>query len=171
MIDFLLAMLAMKKQADEPESDTIQLPYLGRASFTGNDTIQLPRRSTAIRLVDDAKLYFDMFDIKQTGYIDIHELKLVMDFMVPNEDAKNREALNDQVEEMFHYMDKDQTGQVSFAEFSEFYRAVMVATTDLKIPPIVRRISFAKAITSLQVRTNSADIEEQVSARHGGNKI
>jgi serine/threonine protein kinase len=166
MKEFLLTMLAMKR-TDETDSlhSEVQMPRLGsigNSSFHG-DTIQIPRRNTAIRLVDDAKLYFDMFDVKQTGYIDIDELKLVMDFMIPQEDNSNKEALNDQVEEMFHFMDKEQNGVVSLNEFNEFYKAVMVASTQLKIDPSVRRISFAKAISNVQARSNSADIEDEIA--------
>lgn len=162
MKDFLLTMLAMKSFEDS--DSTPLLPENGIMSLNGNaDNIVIPRRSTAIRLVDDAKLYFDMFDVKQTGYIDIDEVKLVIEFMLPKEDNSNKEALNAHVEEMFKFMDQKQNGCVDLQEFKEFYKAVMVATTQLNVNPAQRRISFAKAIVTAQSRANSEDVEEMVA--------
>lgn len=158
MKDFLITMLAMKRVE---ETSTIPLPSSLTQSPSTDDVISLPRRSTAIRLVDDAKLYFDMFDVKQTGYIDMDELKLVMDFMVPDEDANNKEALNEHVEEMFQFMDRANNGRVDFNEFKEFYNAVMVASTKMNISTS-RSMSFAKAIDLVQKRSSSADMGDEI---------
>ena len=144
MKEFLLAMLAMKRVE---ETCTVALAPLSASQSPGttsSDITSLPLELTPTH-AEDVKLYFDMFDVKQTGYIDIDELKLVMDFMVPVEDVSNKEVLNAHVEEIFEFMDRANNGRVDFDEFTEFYNAVMVATTMMKINSSTN-ISLATAI-------------------------
>lgn len=162
MKDFLLTMLAMKH---------VELPAVVPldSSTATKDNITLTRRSTALRLDDDAKLYFDMFDVKQTGFIDIDELKLVMDFMVPPEDSG--EVMNKHIEEMFDLMDTGRNGRIDFNEFSAFYAAVMTATTKQNIDA-PKSMSFMKAIDIVKSGTNSGNImrSRSVSMEKTGDK-
>lgn len=144
MKEFLLAMLAMKRVEEAYVVPVIATSPTQSPGTTSSDVSALPI-GLAPSHADDAKLYFDMFDVKQTGYIDIDELKLVMDFMVPVEDVNNKEVLNVHVEEMFQFMDRAKNGRVEFDEFKEFYNAVMVATTMMKINSSTN-ISLATAI-------------------------
>ena len=157
MKEFLFTLLAMKPCDVEITDPKFAV---SRSNSFHADKITLPRRATAIRMVDDARLYFDMFDVKQTGYIDIEELQLVMDFMIPKDDEHNTDTINAQVEDMFHFMDKGKNGRIDFDEFKEFYRAVMVASTQMKVNINTKRhLSFVQAINTIQSRSYSDEIE------------
>lgn len=147
MKDFLLTMIAMKR-VEEP----LLVPTANSASHGNANTFSVSRRPTETRLADDAKLYFDMFDVKQNGYIDIDELKLVMDFMIPVDDNSAVATRNKHIEDMFLIMDKAENGRVDFEEFKAFYNAVMIASTKNAI-----QTSLSKAITLAQAKGNSCD--------------
>jgi serine/threonine protein kinase/Ca2+-binding EF-hand superfamily protein len=111
------------------------------------------KKSDDVELSDEdsaAKLYFQIFDIEETGYISLVEMKLAMTCLLSADDggtgtaaAESTEAAAPQggefdsrqrvgseanvpeMEALFEIMDVDKTGRISYDEFKSFYHAVL----------------------------------------------
>lgn len=92
--------------------------------------------------IDAARLYFNMFDMKETGYIDLEELKLVVGCLMVDEinDLNSLEALDNHpasvknIEYLFNTIDLAKNGRIDFDEFKIFYNTIMLTSTKLNLP-------------------------------------
>lgn len=71
----------------------------------------------------EARLHFDIFDIKETGYIDIEELRLAVKFLLFMGADEPQDMPN--VEDMFHSIDLANNGRIDFDEFKTFYKHLL----------------------------------------------
>jgi len=101
--DFLLTMLAFR-----PEEEVAAVPQEGEEA---------------------ARLYFNIFDIEEKGYITKEELKIVMgcllqdEFYVPLIAQMDKSGHN--IDEVFSAMDMSSDGKIDFEEFKMFYNTVL----------------------------------------------
>ena len=102
MKDFLLTLIAFKLD-EEP----------GESSDQSKSAID-----------DQCALYFHLFDIDDTGFIDEDELKLMTHILFKDQNVPGTQNAN----ELFKLIDLDNNGQISYDEFKSFY-AVVLATT------------------------------------------
>ena len=79
----------------------------------------------------DARLYFDMFDINETGVIDMSELRLAVKFLLFMGSDEPQDLPN--VEEMFNTMDLAKNGTIDFEEFKIFYKQLLSSQNSLTI--------------------------------------
>ena len=71
----------------------------------------------------DARLYFEMFDIKETGYIDMDELRIAVKFLLFMGTDEPQDLPD--VEEMFNTIDLAKNGRIDFDEFKIFYKQLL----------------------------------------------
>jgi Ca2+-binding EF-hand superfamily protein len=131
--EFLLTLLACR-------------PIENRQRSTSNPNLMNSKTSQQMeedQLIESAKLYFNMFDINETGYIDLEELKLVVGCLVrdelsglDDEDLENHPASAKNIEELFNTMDLAKNGIIDFNEFLMFYKTVLLSSTKLKLNPV-----------------------------------
>lgn len=105
MKDFLLTMIAFKLD-DEPANS------------------QAAGQSKAA-IDDQCALYFNLFDIDDTGYIDLEELKLMVQILLRDQQPATAEGMQKKCEELFKVIDSDANGNISFDEFKKFYAGVL----------------------------------------------
>jgi Ca2+-binding EF-hand superfamily protein len=104
MKDFLLTLIAFKR--DESPVDTIPTDQIMSA------------------IDDQCSLYFHLFDIDDTGFIDLDELKVMVQILF--KDQKIPGVQNS--EELFTVVDLDQNGKICYEEFKKFYASVLTQT-------------------------------------------
>jgi Ca2+-binding EF-hand superfamily protein len=120
--------------------------------------------------IDSARLYFNMFDINETGHINLEDLKLVLGCLVrdelhglDDEDLENHPASAKNIEELFDTMDLAKNGVIAFDEFRIFYKTVLLSSTKLKINP-TNPIVISKARRYSGVIRQKRGLEKQMSA-------
>jgi Ca2+-binding EF-hand superfamily protein len=79
----------------------------------------------------DAQLYFDMFDINDTGFIDMDELRLAVKFLLFMGSDEPQDLPN--VEEMFNTIDLAKNGRIDFDEFKIFYKQLLTSQNSLAL--------------------------------------
>ena len=73
----------------------------------------------------DARLYFDMFDIKETGFIDMDELRLAVKFLLFMGTDEPQDLPD--VEDMFNAIDLAKNGRIDYDEFKIFYKQLLTS--------------------------------------------
>jgi len=83
--------------------------------------------------IDAVHLFFNFFDVKESGYIDLEDIKLVVGCLLA-EDIQNQSNQGEpitvkNVEELFHTIDQEKRGKINFEEFQVFFNTVLRSTT------------------------------------------
>lgn len=153
MKDFLLTMVAFRP--DPPASD------MNMDSGINKPNPILESEQCMSTMDDQCRLYFNVFDINETGYIDLEELKLVVSSLLQegrpvssetvendeNNDSKRRGSMGSEggaavyktvpgmgnIEELFEIIDVDKSGQINYEEFQKFYDAVLTFSTQRSV--------------------------------------
>ena len=84
---------------------------------------------------DAARLYFNIFDIRDTGFIDKVELRICLELLLTDDSSRVRPdgtTVVHNVDELFSAMDFTKSGSIDFNEFKAFYETVLTATTVTK---------------------------------------
>ena len=158
MKDFLLTMIAFRPEPSKEEmkkvNGAIDVTLCHSQSDINEDDNKpnpiLEAEQRYSLLDDQCRLYFNIFDVNETGYIDIEELKLVVSSLLQEGRPVSSQLLGDDkslprkdsngevyqsipgmnnIEELFQIIDVDNTGQISFEEFQKFYDAVLTFST------------------------------------------
>lgn len=167
MKDFLLTMVAFRPDTattpltaavDKTVFDVSDMnPQDAAAASAANKPNPILQSEDTFSSTDDqCRLYFHVFDINETGYIDMEELKLVVGSLLQEgksvvSDAVVDDELEDSgsaggcrastggvyrtvpgmsnIEELFKVIDIDKTGKINFEEFQKFYDAVLTFST------------------------------------------
>ena len=79
---------------------------------------------------DEIRLLFNVFDIKETGYIDLEELKIAVNFLLYMGSDQPQTLPN--VHELFSLIDVSQNGRIDYCEFKQFYRHLISSHISLK---------------------------------------
>jgi len=161
MKDFLLTMVAFRPDTvsevrdviDKTIRDDSDINLLDNAANKPNPILESEQNISSMD--DQCRLYFHVFDVNETGFIDLEELKLVVgsllqegksissDKIVDDEDEneidKERRSSSGAVyksapgmcniEELFKVIDIDKSGKINFEEFQKFYDAVLTFST------------------------------------------
>lgn len=100
MKDFLLTLIAFK--LDEGPTEKLAKDQL-------------------LSVIDDqCSLYFHLFDIDDTGFIDVQELKLMVQILFKDQRSGAQNS-----EELFKVIDLDSNGRICYEEFKKFYASVI----------------------------------------------
>jgi hypothetical protein len=120
-------------------------------AFRPLPTAGLPQEEDSIRL------YFNLFDLNQSGRIDHNELKLCLENLLPEEILRGRSISNPEdphpfgftdshspernsiglatsIFEMFLAVDTSKDGYIDFEEFKQFYQTIMKSTSSAITP-------------------------------------
>lgn len=90
-------------------------------------------------ITEQARLYFDMFDIRETGYIELDELKQIVGCLMIDDISQSTDSpqsfggMTNSIEELFRAMDVKKTGIIDFDEFRLFYHTVLYQATAVGI--------------------------------------
>lgn len=109
--EFLLTMLAFRP--DKHANDLSSSSNEGNSDRVGEEH-KSPHND------DEIRLFFNVFDINETGYIDLEELKTAVNFLLYM--GSNQPQALPNVHELFTIIDVTQNGQIDFSEFKQFYR-------------------------------------------------
>jgi Ca2+-binding EF-hand superfamily protein len=124
--EFLLSLLAL--QPNRPRGSS-----LGRRSDESNGRKEDKGEISHVDVEDSAWLFFSLFDLNSTGYIDIHELRLVVDCFINadqfttnwNKHAcssySHSEESTDWATSLLTAIDTSKSGTIDFHEFKMFY--------------------------------------------------
>jgi Ca2+-binding EF-hand superfamily protein len=107
MKDFLLTMIAFKLDEDPAQ------------------TPEAVDQQVKSAIDDQCSLYFHLFDIDDTGVIDLEELKLMI--LILFKDQHISPAVRNS-EELFRVIDLDANDQINYEEFKKFYAGVLTST-------------------------------------------
>lgn len=85
---------------------------------------------------EESQLFFEMFDVKETGYIDLDELKFVIGCLLRNEmknmSREDYAVSQSHMEELFLTINVGKSGHINLVEFQKFYNSVMMSTSKLR---------------------------------------
>ena len=164
MKDFLLTMVAFRPHpTDSKEVRDVIDKTVREDSKLDLETPNKPNPILEVEqnfstMDDQCRLYFNVFDINETGYIDKEELKLVVGSLLQEGNSLSTDALlSDEnrdrsdtsdsnrrnsdtsvhktmlgkcnIEELFDVIDIDKSGRICFEEFQKFYDAVLTFST------------------------------------------
>lgn len=122
---------------------------------------------------DAARLYFNIFDIRDTGYIDKEELRVCLELLLLDDSSRAQVggSVLPSVDEIFKTIDFTRTGKIDFNEFKTFYEVVLTATTNTRsVHPgdDVHSIHPAAVPTLASVQeSNEEETEAMVQADEG----
>jgi Ca2+-binding EF-hand superfamily protein len=167
MKDFLLTMVAFRPHPSSDEQKEVIDKTVREDSSLNLDTSAnkpnpiLETEQCMSTMDDQCRLYFNVFDINETGYIDMEELKLVVssllqegksvstDIIMEDDDKTTPRAGNERrnsdgpvyktmpgvcnIEELFKIIDIDKTGKINYQEFQKFYDAVLTFSTQRSV--------------------------------------
>ena len=78
------------------------------------------------------RLYFNVFDYKETGFIDKEELRTVVACILQDQAEidmeNNMGSMSFNVEDLFDIIDVKKNGRIDYEEFKQFYEAVLTNT-------------------------------------------
>lgn len=166
MKDFLFTMVAFRPDPleskcaiDKTVRNDSEVNVLDTSANKPNPILESEQSMSAMD--DQCRLYFHVFDINDTGYIDMEELKLVVGSLLQEgksvssenvvEDDSGRigsvssERRNSDapvyktvpgmcnIEELFKVIDIDNTGKINFEEFQKFYDAVLTFSSQRSV--------------------------------------
>ena len=134
--EFLLTMLAFRAEKPEVAGYNRRLSIEDKegADVTVSNIEMMCNKKnseTEIELEneDEIQLFFNVFDIKETGYIDLEELKIAVNFLLYM--GSDQPQLLPNVDELFSIIDVSQNGQIDYSEFKQFYRHVIASHLSL----------------------------------------
>jgi Ca2+-binding EF-hand superfamily protein len=80
---------------------------------------------------DAVRLYFNIFDINDSGCIDKDELRICLELLLMDDSSRLESSAGclAKVDELFSAMDFTNSGTIDFHEFKTFYETVLTATT------------------------------------------
>jgi Ca2+-binding EF-hand superfamily protein len=131
--EFLLTMLAFR--TDKPihnmgrvvekgnEDDETSISRI-EMSPTGKKPEEISENEEEIRL------FFNVFDIKETGYIDLEELKIAVNFLLYMGSDQPQTLPN--IHELFSIIDVAQNGRIEYPEFKQFYKHLIASHISLQ---------------------------------------
>lgn len=138
IMEFLITLLAFKPRKKELVTPT------AKSSVRDGDS------------ADAARLYFDMFDIKDRGYIEREDLQFVIGCLLKDEmqSLSPEELISTRadIEILFGTICVNSEERISFKDFKKFYDACMMSTTKLRFT----RESLSKIVRN---RTSMNSIE------------
>ncbi len=147
IMEFLITLLAFKPRKKELVAQS------AKSSIRDSDT------------TDAARLYFDMFDIKDRGYIEREDLQFVIGCLLKDEmQSLNSEeliAIRADIEILFGTICVNSEERISFKDFKKFYDACMMSTTKLRFT----RESLSKIVRN-RTSLNSIDNPSGSSSAH-----
>ena len=82
-----------------------------------------------------ARMYFDIFDINGSGFIDVDELKVAIGCFLQDESNplyRNAEQYVESmanIQSLFDEIDSSRDGKIEFSEFQTFYKSLLVNST------------------------------------------
>lgn len=130
-----LARMTIFKVFDVDKSDTISVREF---LLTLLAITPMSKLSESSNEDDAALLYFNMFDLDGSGYIDMEEMHVMAEVLQDNDlndvDVTTRRvaslSISQQVEELFNEMDSiNHDKQIDFNEFRQFYHKILVCTS------------------------------------------
>lgn len=159
MKDFLLTMVAFRPH---PSSQEEQEAAAAGSSEANKPNPILETEQTMSTMDDQCRLYFNVFDINETGYIDLEELKLVVGSLLQEGKSISTDSITDNdgeesgrmrrkssggdagpvyktvpgmcnIEELFKVIDVDNSGHINYEEFQKFYDAVLTFSTQRSV--------------------------------------
>jgi serine/threonine protein kinase len=119
--EFLMTMLAFRPVMDM----TPDVSSASSSAAAGGENAATPAEDA------EARLYFDMFDITETGFIDMDELRLAVKFLLFMGADEPQDMPN--VEEMFNTIDLAKNGRIDFDEFKIFYKQLLSSQNSLAV--------------------------------------
>jgi serine/threonine protein kinase len=128
--EFLMTMIAFRPVMESGEATVPSGGGTGQQS-EGDCSILSNCSNNSSSDDSDARLFFEMFDIKETGFIDMDELKLAVKFLLFMGTDSPQDLPN--VEEMFNTIDLAQNGRIDFDEFKIFYKQLLSSQNSLTI--------------------------------------
>ena len=122
-MEFLLTLLAFRPaNVDTSPSDT---PVSSNMISDATDTTEA------------ASLYFQMFDVGDTGFINREELQFVIGILLRDEmkhlNADDLAAIKRDIEGLFETICGSDKEKITFADFKTFYDTCMASTTKLRL--------------------------------------
>ena len=176
--DFLLTMIAFRDDPEEPVREKERISFEKRSqSFSPSDIPVIEKRSLrrkdSIAISEEsAKLYFNVFDYKETGFIDKEELRTVVACILHDQAESDLEnnlgGMNFNVEDLFDIIDVKKNGRIDYEEFKQFYEAVLTNTNTrrsikldedfnpIKLPSADRNSSSSSLSSALRRASSSA---------------
>lgn len=122
--EFLLTMLAFRTDlaavvdySDESGDSKARVEVTSRPNAAADDE-------------DEIRLYFNVFDINETGTIDIEELKIAVNFLLYMGSDEPHSLPN--IQELFSAIDVTQNGLIDFQEFKQFYRHLITSNASFR---------------------------------------
>ena len=79
---------------------------------------------------DEVRLLFHVFDIKETGYIEIEELRIAVNFLLYMGSDQPQTLPN--IHELFATIDVTKDGKICFSEFKQFYKHLIASHVSLR---------------------------------------
>jgi hypothetical protein len=119
----------------------------GSGLGTATSKRSLRRRDSMQASEEAVRLYFNVFDYKETGFIDKEELRTVVACILhdqaENDSENNMGSMSFNVEDLFDIIDVKKNGRIDYEEFKQFYQAVLTNTVtrrsiivdDVKLSP------------------------------------
>lgn len=150
--DFLLTMIAFREDADQASEGappaTTEAPRqhsggslsphgsihgsIHGSNHSGGAKRTLRRRDSMQASEEAVRLYFNVFDYKETGFIDKEELRTVVACILQdqaeNDLENNMGSMSFNVEDLFDIIDVKKNGRIDYEEFKQFYQAVLTNT-------------------------------------------
>lgn len=116
------AMLARHKENKDEDGD----PFSGSVSMSHvTDSQHHQQPAPPGENEDEIRLLFNVFDIKETGYIDLEELKIAVNFLLYMGSDQPQALPN--IHELFSIIDVSQNGRIDYPEFKQFYRHLIAS--------------------------------------------
>jgi serine/threonine protein kinase len=129
--EFLLTMLAFR--TDKPKLNSPRRRTASRGEEGENVTVLnievSPDPMTTVENEDEIRLFFNVFDIKETGYIELDELKIAVNFLLYMGSDQPQTLPN--IHELFSIIDVAQTGRIDYSEFKQFYRHIIASNLSM----------------------------------------
>lgn len=108
MQDFLLTMAAFNTSMNRRLKRSVSLEW--------------GVNETQTQHLEEARVYFDIFDMNGRGYIELHELKLVVGCFNMRQSAEFADKDVCDIDLLFSTMDPSGSGRVEFDQFASFFK-------------------------------------------------
>jgi Ca2+-binding EF-hand superfamily protein len=80
---------------------------------------------------DEVRLLFNLFDIKDAGYIELDELRIAVNFLLYMGSDQPQTLPN--IHELFSTIDVAKNGRIDFPEFKQFYKHLIASHISLNV--------------------------------------
>jgi len=113
-----------------------------------------------------ARLYFNIFDVDGNGFVDKNEMRTVISCLftdaahAASSSVKEEHAISvSNIDDLYHVIDINGDGEISFEEFKQFYEAVLSHTSGRSTAPLTRNPSSATDSSETSTcNTSQADV-------------